>query len=261
MIVKCRGKKFKTYTDVEAKEAGIVPVQDWRKALVGDWVRTWDEKILEVIGRRSEKHSSSVKEYTYIRTGYGEHGTHKNNIYAVKQESSHDRRYNGKDLLRNVRPSAMQKTFVDNLIQFGGIDPSGMWDAESVILAYQKVYRDNNPEQSLRRGISILKRSRIKEYISMNMRDKLIENNLDDDWVISQYKGIINSERTPANVKLNAVNRVSDMLGHHSKNREEQTEEQIFALSDGEMKQLSSHRKKLIKHGNGDVKVIANDTK
>ena len=259
MIVKCRGKKFKAYTDVEAKEAGIVPIPDWRKAKQGDWIRTWDEKIIQVLSRRTEKHASSIKEYNYIRTGFGEHGTHKNNIYAVKQASSHDRQYSGSALLRDVRPSAMQKTFVDNLLQFGDIDGSGMWDAESVILAYQKVYRDNNAEQSLRRGISILKRSRIKEYISMNMRDKLIENSLDDDWIIEQYKGIINSERTPANVKLNAVNRVSDMLGHHSKNREEQTEEQIFALSDGEMKQLSSHRKKLIKHGNGNVKLIAND--
>ena len=93
----------------------------------------------------------------------------------------------------------------------------------------------------------------------MNMRDKLIKHGLDDDWIIKQYKKIIAREENPANVKLNAVNRVSDMLGHHSKNREEQTEEQIFALSDGEMKQLSSHRKKLIKHSNGDVKLITNE--
>ena len=126
-----------------------------------------------------------------------------------------------------------------------------MWDAESVIRAYQSTYQDNNPEQSLRRGMAILKRSKIKEYITMNMRDKLVENGLDDDWVVEQYKGIVNSD-SPANVKLNAINRVSDMLGHKTgSDKEERTEEQIFALTSGTMKKLSAVRQKMVTNGNG----------
>lgn len=251
MLVNCRFKEFNVYTEREAKELELKPIEDWRKAKKGDWITTHDEKVIEVYGRRTEKHASSIKEYCYIRTGYGEHGTHKNNIYAIKQPSSHDRRYSGKALLRNVRPTALQKTFIDNLIQFGGIKKDGMWDAESVIRAYQSTYQDNNPEQSLRRGMAILKRSKIKEYITMNMRDKLVENGLDDDWVVEQYKGIVNSD-SPANVKLNAINRVSDMLGHKTgSDKEERTEEQIFALTSGTMKKLSAVRQKMVTNGNG----------
>lgn len=246
MRITCRFKEFDTYTEEEAREVGIETISDWRRAEAGDWILTHDGRVLEVISRRTERHENSIKEYCYIRTGYGEHGTHKNNIYAVKQVSSHDRRYNGQALLRDVRPTALQKTFVDNLIRFGGIRADGMWNAESVIRAYQSTYQDNNPEQALRRGVAILKRSKIKEYITMDMRDRLIENGLDDDWIIEQYKGIIHSD-SPANVKLSAINRVSDMLGHDTGNkREERTEEQVFALTDGTMKKLSAVRKKLI---------------
>ena len=249
MRVKCRFKEFDVHTEEESKELGIKPISNWREAKAGDWILTHDGKVLEVYGRRSEKHASSIKEYVYIRTGYGEHGTHKNNIYAIKQKSSHDRRYSGKSLLRDVRPTALQKTFVDNLIRFGGIGANGMWDAESVIRAYQSTYQDNNPEQSLRRGVAILKRSKIKDYVTMNLREKLIESGLDDDWIIDQYKEIIHSNR-PANVKLSAINRVSDMLGHDTGNkREEQTEEQVFALTDGTMKKLSAVRKKMVTNG------------
>ena len=83
------------------------------------------------------------------------------------------------------------------------------------------------------------------------MRDKLGENGLDDDWVVEQYKSIVNSD-SPANVKLNAINRVSDMLGHKTgSDKEERTEEQIFALTSGTMKKLSAVRQKMVTNGNG----------
>ena len=83
MLVNCRFKEFNVYTEREAKELELKPIEDWRKAKKGDWIVTHDEKVIEVYGRRTEKHASSIKEYCYIRTGYGEHGTHKNNIYAI----------------------------------------------------------------------------------------------------------------------------------------------------------------------------------
>lgn len=44
-------------------------------------------------------------------------------------------------------------------MQFGNVNAYGMWDTESIISAYQSVYRDNNPDQSLRRGLGIIKKS------------------------------------------------------------------------------------------------------
>ena len=248
MKVKCRGKEFDVYSLPEALSLDIIPIGSWRKANAGDWIRTADNKVIKVIGRREKKaypkNKESKKKYLYIRTGYGEHGAHKSKIYASKQpDYYYDKAYHGKDLIRNVRSTTLQKSFVDNLMEFGNVNSFGMWDTESIISSYQSVYSDNNPDQSLRRGLGIIKKQHIREYISMNLRDRLIEKGVDDDWVIDQYKILVDGD-VPYATKLNALNRISDLLGHNTKERTEENIEGMFALTDGEIKQLASVRKK-----------------
>ena len=251
MIVKCRGKRFEVYTIGEAEKLEIEPVKNWRKAVADDWIRTNDDKVIQVISIRKKKalpkNKESKKEYLYIRTGYGEHAAHKTKIFANRQpDYYYDKYYHGKELIRNVRSTTLQKAFVDNLLQFGKVNTYGMWDTESIISAYQSVYSDNNPDQSLRRGMGVLKKRHIREYIVMNMRDKFIEKGVDDDWVVDQYKSLTDKE-TPHATRLNAVNRVSELLGHNAKERTEENIEGMFALTDGEIKQLASVRKKFAK--------------
>ena len=244
MKVKCRGKVFDVYTKDELEGLNIVPVKDWRKANIGDWIETQDGKVIQVTGRREENPSNVKKSYVFIRTGYGECGVHKKHVYAQEQPNYYrDKYYFGKDLIKNVRPTAKQRTFVDALFLNGKTDKLGMWDCESIILAYQSIYKDNNPEQALRRGMGILKRKHIREYIAMNMRDKLSAMGIDDDYVATQYKSMIEDLETPPATKLIALNRVSDMLGHLTKEKKEEQIEGVFALSDGDIKKLSSVRK------------------
>jgi|TARA_R100000234_G_scaffold118157_1_gene98030 hypothetical protein len=244
MKVTCRGKTFDVYTKKEAKKVKITPIKNWRTAQIGDWIKTQDDKVIQVIGRREEKPSNTKKPYIYIRTGFGERGVHKKHVYAQKQPDYYsDKYYFGKDLVKNVRATAKQRTFVDSLFLHGRTDKLGMWDSESIILAYQSVYKDNNPEQALRRGMGILKRKHIRKYIAMNMRDKLSALGMDDDYVATQYKAMIDNMDTPPATKLNALNRVSDMLGHLTKEKKEEQIEGVFALSDGDIKKLSSVRK------------------
>jgi|TARA_Y100001937_G_scaffold127634_1_gene200488 hypothetical protein len=244
MKVECRGKKFHVYTEKEAKKLNITPVKNWRTAKKGDWIKTQDGKVIEVIGKREEKPSNTKKSYIFIRTGYGECGVHKKHVYAQEQPNYYrDKYYFGKDLVKNVRPTAKQRTFVDALFLHGKTDKLGMWDAESIILAYQSIYKDNNPEQALRRGMGILKRKHIREYIAMNMREKLSAIGMDDDYVANKYRDMIENAEIPAATKLNALNRVSDMLGHLTKEKKEEQIEGVFALSDGDIKKLSSVRK------------------
>ena len=243
MKVKCRGKIFDVYTLNEALKLNIVPIDDWRKAKKNDWIFTRDEKVIKCLGRRFENPKNVKKQYTFIKTGFGDTGTHKSNIFAYKQpDYDRDKYYFGKDLIKDVRPTAKQRAFVDNLFMNGKMDKNGMWEADSIIFAYQSVYKDNNPEQSLRRGMMVLKRKHIKEYISMNMREKLSNLGMDDDWVANKYRDMIDGDVPPA-TKLNALNRVSDMLGHLSKEKKEEQIEGVFALSDGDIKKLASVRK------------------
>jgi hypothetical protein len=65
---------------------------------------------------------------------------------------------------------------------------------------------------------------------------------MDDDWVAEKYRDMIDGDIPPA-TKLNALNRVSDMLGHLAKEKKEEQLEGVFALSDGDVKKLASVRK------------------
>ena len=245
MKVKCRGKIFEVYDLPEAIKLGIRPVKNWRGAKSGQWICTNDDKVIQVLRTREEKPKSAKKAYYFIRTGYGEYPAHRSKIYSGKQpDYRRDTRYSGKELIRNVRPTTLQKSFVDNLYMSKKINKDGMWKAEAVIKAYQLTYSDNNPEQALRRGMGILKKKHIREYISMNMRDKLIETGVDDDFVAKSYKELIIKDDTPHATKLNALNRVSDLLGHLTKEKKEESVEGLFALSDGDIKKLASVRRK-----------------
>jgi hypothetical protein len=242
--IKCRGKVFEVYELEEALEKGIMPIKNWRQAVSGDWIRTNDDKVVQVISTRKENPSNVVKEYLFIKTGFGDYPAHRTKIYSGIQKSYEDYRYSGRELIKNVRPTTLQKAFVDNLFLSRDVNAQGMWNVESVVSAYQSVFSDNNPEQALRRGMGILRKKHIKEYISMNMRDKLIESGLDDDFIAEKYKGMIEDGTVPPATKLNALNRVSDMLGHMAKEKKEESIEGVFALTDGDIKKLSTVRQK-----------------
>jgi len=77
----------------------------------------------------------------------------------------------------------------------------------------------------------------------MNLREKFIEQGMDDEWVVSQYKELIDGT-SQSNTKLNAINRVSDLLGHAVKEKETSSQS-IIMISDGDKKLLAEVRKKL----------------
>ncbi len=123
------------------------------------------------------------------------------------------------------------------------VDKNGQFNSEDIISAYMGTFMENNPTQALRRGMNLVKRKYIRERISMNLREKFIEQGMDDEWVVSQYKELIDGT-SQSNTKLNAINRVSDLLGHAVKEKETSSQS-IIMISDGDKKLLAEVRKKL----------------
>lgn len=246
-LVECRGKSFELYDVDECAGNDIYPISNWRNGGKGDWIKTADGKVMQVYGRTEKNTNTSKKPIIYIRTGYGVRPTYKKHIYASKQRDWHeDHYYKGRGLVNNVKPTELQKAFVDNLTKCGSVNEHGMWTASSIVDAYRTVYSDNNPTQALRRGMALLKRDYIRRRISMNMRDKFVDSGLDDDWVVEKYRSLSENVETPAATRLNAVNKVSELLGHNAKERTEEHTEGFIALSDGQIKHLAGIRKKFI---------------
>lgn len=102
-----------------------------------------------------------------------------------------------------------------------------MWKIPDIIDAYMSVYCDNNPSSSLRRAMAILRKDTVKEVMSSLMKDRLENIGVDDDYVASKYKNFIEDIDAPASTRLQALNRVSDILGHVKKKRIKQNKQYL----------------------------------
>ena len=242
MLVTCKGKEFEQYELDEIDALGIKAIENWRDAKIGDWIRTYDSKVIKVIGRREKKLAGKRKSFSLIRTGYGETPTYRKKIYALRQKDWSGEENLTKSYVKDVPATQLQKQFADYISKNGELDKNGKFNTESIIDAYMYAFSDNNPSQALKRGLRILRKKHIVDRINMNIRETLIEHGMDDDWVASQYKDLVSSSTGIA--KLNALNRVSDMLGHSKKEKQEKTQN-IIMISDGDKKLLAEARKEL----------------
>ena len=241
MRIQCRNRQFDVYEHTQAEEQGIQIVPDWRQASKGDWIETADKKILQVLGR-TKLNTKTKKPIFAIRTGFGKTPTYKHNIYAAKcPDYQWDVFLKGK-LSRAVKTTVLQQAFLEYLVENCQPDMKGMWIASDLIQAYMAVYQDNNPTNSLRRALWILKKDSAKEFMSMKMKDKLIEKGLDDDYVADKLKGFIEDKAAPHSVRLQALNKASDLLGHNNKVKKEQVQETVMILSDDDKKELKKEQ-------------------
>lgn len=243
MEVQCRNKVFDVFEISEADNLGIEYSADWRNASKGDWVLTADEKVLQVLGRRDYKKDRKKKIYL-IRTGYGETPTYKSQLYSRKRpDYEWDTRYK-KGLTRNVKPTALQSAFIHQLTENFEPDDRGMWSVPDILDAYMSVYCDNNPSSSLRRAMAILRKDTVKTAMSKIMKERLESVGIDDEYVARKYKKFIEDNEAPASTRLQALNRVSDIMGHIEK-KESSTEHTLVMLSEGDKKLLAQHKRKL----------------
>ncbi len=244
MEVKCRNRTFQVYTLEEAKELGITPVDNWRKAQVDDWIQTFDEKVIKVIGRRTEN-KKGRKPLDIIRIGYGEVPCYKKHVYAFKYPDYNYDNMHEYNLVRDLKPTALQSEFVRKLIKHGEFDEQGDFTKESVIETYQTVYQENNPNTSLKRARTILTKKSVRRMMSELMKDRLESVGLDDDYIANEYKEFIENKKIPPNVRLNALNRVSALRGHDDKKVESLEGSTMIQLEDGDKKLLAVARKML----------------
>ena len=243
MQIQCRNKIFDIYTVAETEEKNLTYTTDWRNAKKSDWILTADKKVLQVLGR-TKLNAKTKKPIYAIRTGFGKTPTYKHNIYASKCPDYHwDTFLKGK-MTRTVKPTILQETFLHYLVENCTPDKKGMWIASDLIQAYMAVYQDNNPNNALKRALWILRKDTSKEYISMAMKDKLIEKGLDDEYVADKLKGFIEDKSAPHAVRLNALNKASDLLGHNKKIKSEETKDTIVMLTDEDKKALKGKQAK-----------------
>ena len=133
----------------------------------------------------------------------------------------------------------------------------GMWNPDSIIACYQNMYKDNNPTNSLKRGMAILRKETVKEHMSELMKDKLDSVGVTDEYLATKIKNFIEDEEIPAGVRFNALKSATELRGHFEKTKEVEEGRTVIMLADGDKKMLAEARvalsdkdiNKLIKEG------------
>ena len=240
MQVKCRNQIFDVFDKKEAESLNIIFTSDWRNAEKGDWILTSDDKVVKVLNKRTTIKKSHKKPITFIRIGYGEVPTYKSGIYSREYKDWHWENGHRYELTKDIKPTLKQSMFVDKLVELGDIDKEGMWSYESIVSAYQNVYKDNNPNTSLQRGLHILRKKRVKEHMSKLMKDKFDDIGVTDEYVAVKYKNFIEDDDISAGVRLNALNKVSELKGHTIKETQQIEGTSVYALSDADKKVLKA---------------------
>ena len=92
--------------------------------------------------------------------------------------------------------------------------------------------------------MAILRKDTVKTAMSKIMKERLESVGIDDEYVAKRYKKFIEDNDAPASTRLQALNRVSDIMGHIEK-KESNTEHTLVMLSDGDKKLLAQHKRKL----------------
>ena len=245
----CRNRIFDIHDQRDADEQGIKYLVDWRSANKGDWILTDDGKVIEVLGRRN--HSSKAKKPIYlIRTGYGETPTYRKKIFAQKAWD-YDRDKHDRSIKFKVKPTVLQTAFIGCLIENFALGQNGMWKPSELIEAYMHTYQDNNPSQALQRALWILKKDTVKEKLSLLLKDKLEQVGINDEYVAKKLKSFIEDIDAPHSVRLTALGKASDLLGHNAKTQEHRSDT-VFILSEADRIKLDVERKQILK-GNNEI--------
>ncbi len=192
-------------------------LSDWRKGRIGDWVKTDDECVIQVLRRGQmlrSKGRDKVREYIGTCTGTFPIGP-------------------------RVKMDASKRA---NIYSFGGskspdtilLDRENLTKAESVFVlyvskgmaieeAYIKAFPTNNIRYAKEKSASLIKTERIKTAMKEELKPVLEELGINEEYII---KGIKSEAETAdkSDTRLKALFKLSDIMDLEDKNQTKVTQ-------------------------------------
>ena len=205
------------FDSIDEVPADIKYLNDWRDGSLGDWVKTDDDCVVQIL--RSGvmlKPKGKVREVHYIGTCTGTFLVNKRvnldasrriNIYSLGGHIERTQRIEDRENL-----STREGLFVQYIT-------SGMGMRES----YLKAYPTNNPNYAGFRAGQLIKTTRIKTAMKEELKPVFEELNLDERFVLSEIKEVILSSEKD-DTKLKALFKLADIMDMEDKNKTQITQ-------------------------------------
>ena len=207
-VYKIRKIEHYVYEKNDALPPTIIPRDNWRTSKIGDWVKTDDECVVQIL--RKGKMLQRDRELTYVGTSTGTFISKVDNKMDT-QKRANIYSFGGRSTPEEVVENRKQLTsnehlFVTHLQQ--GMQP---------VDAYLKAFPTNNPSYAKVKAYNLFKTQRVRTAMKEELKPVMEELGIDDRLVLSGIKAeALSADK--ADTRLKALFKLSDILDLEEKN-------------------------------------------
>jgi hypothetical protein len=211
-VYKVNGLEHKVFDPDDILPDGLIVRSNWREGKVGEWIKTDDDCVLEVLRQGIMKRQKGKKrEVAYVGTCTGTfpaYGSSKMdtsrrlNIYSFGGGKLSD-----DVLIQRENLSKLEQIFVVYLAS--GFNPQD---------AYMKAYPTNDPGYAKFKSAQLVKTSRIRTAMKEELKPVLEELDIDEKFILNNIKEVILSSEKD-DTRLKALFKLADIMDMEDKTR------------------------------------------
>ncbi len=186
---------------------------DWRKANEGDWVRSDDDRIVQLLKVSNDvKHHSDRKNYKFakgwVRTVVGSF-LNRENVKMDTDFDNHPNRYTFSTNIKNTservykrkEPTNKEKEFATNVVVgMGAVD------------AYKKAYSEMSNQKARKKATVLLKQERVMKEIEKGVLDVAKGLGIDHEYILSKLKNLADFSEDD-NIILQSTKELGKIVG------------------------------------------------
>ena len=194
---KVGNKTHKVYT-MDELPIDIHYKDDWREGSKGDWVKTDDEHIMQILRKNDVGNSVTIGTCTgtyLISPNTTMDSVRKEDIHSVSGENWYTR-------IKNRENPTKQEVLFAAKVGLGE-DPTE---------AYLAIYSTDDRNQAKKKSAILVKTERIKKIMREDLKDTFSNNAVDLDYLIKSAKDVVDGGKNDSD-RLKALNMLWDAYG------------------------------------------------
>ena len=216
-------------------------VDDWRESSTGDWILTDDGQVCRILYRGTFKNGNE-----YVRTILGSYpvrdaiqitGKIADDIYRFTKYTTHR-----KQRIDEKKPNSREIVFAKYVAN--GMPPEQ---------AYLRLYKTNDSQYSKTASTALLKTTRVKKLITEETKKMLGEVGIDEEYLLSRTKDIIDNYDARDSDKLRALEMMMKIAGMFPNDKKTESLTVFQGFSREQLQQLNNANVKAIGHAEKDI--------
>ena len=216
-------------------------VDDWRESSTGDWILTDDGQVCKILYRGTFNNGND-----YVRTILGSYPV-RDLIQITGKLADDIYRFTKSKKRRNIRIN--EKKPNSREIVFAKYVANGMPPEQ----AYLRLYETNDTRYSKTASTALLKTTRVKKLITEETKKMLGEVGIDEEYLLSRTKDIIDNYDARDSDKLRALEMMMKIAGMFPNDKKTESLTVFQGFTKEQLNQLNRTDVKAIGHAEKDI--------